>query len=197
MEPTTVVHERSKGALRKLVRERLNAETQDHDDCSWQKFLASKLFRDSSAIVGYIAIQKELPLKTILDAALSQGKALFLPRFIDDKYVLARVDNLTECLVAGRYNIPEPADWCPTPSRLPENTLWLVPGLAFDQKGRRLGRGGGFYDRLLADFPFGISIGVCRDCQILPEVPADTFDVPMQALLTPTRWISSKYVLSS
>lgn len=188
----------SKVALRKMMRQRLSTEpVAAVDGCDWSKFLASRLFKEAKSIVAYIAIQKELPLDEIMGAALSRGKALFLPRFLGDRYTLARVSNLDNCLVKGQYGIPEPSEKCPQPSSLDDDAIWLVPGIAFDPKGHRLGRGGGFYDRLLADFPNGITIGVCRDCQLLPEITVTSMDVPMQAIMTPTRWLSSIYVLST
>jgi 5-formyltetrahydrofolate cyclo-ligase len=66
--------------------------------------------------------------------------------------------------------------------------LVLVPGVAFDSHGRRLGRGKGFYDQLLA-FVRGTKCGVAFDEQIVPEIPIEPHDVRLNCILTPTRWI--------
>ncbi|HLP77584.1 MAG TPA: 5-formyltetrahydrofolate cyclo-ligase, partial [Candidatus Paceibacterota bacterium] len=74
------------------------------------------------------------------------------------------------------------------PVSLNQLDLVLVPGVAFDACGRRLGRGKGFYDRLLADTR-GIKCGVAFDEQIVTGIPVEPHDVLVDCILTPTRWI--------
>ncbi len=87
----------------------------------------------------------------------------------------------------GYFGIREPVASCEeiTFNRL---SLVLVPGLAFDPHGRRLGRGRGYYDRLLANVR-SVTCGVAFDGQLVPEVPADAHDVRLNCVLTPTRWM--------
>jgi 5-formyltetrahydrofolate cyclo-ligase len=92
-------------------------------------------------------------------------------------------------LIAGPHGAREPRGGRPAPP--PD--LVLVPGLAFDSRGRRLGRGGGFYDRFLATLrpPVPLLCGVCFSCQIVPEVPAEPHDVRMDFVLSETGWITA------
>ena len=69
--------------------------------------------------------------------------------------------------------------------------LALVPGLGFDARGHRLGRGKGHYDRLLAGFG-GRKIGVAFDFQIMAEVPCEAHDIVLDDIVTPARWIAAK-----
>jgi 5-formyltetrahydrofolate cyclo-ligase len=69
-----------------------------------------------------------------------------------------------------------------------EIDLILVPGIAFDEGGRRIGRGKGYYDRLLTHVR-GLKCGVAFDCQVETDLPSESHDISVDALLTPTRWL--------
>ena len=88
-------------------------------------------------------------------------------------------------LKRGRFGIPEPA----TPAWTGSIDLILVPGVAFDKKCRRVGRGGGYYDRFLKRYRDAKKVGVCYDFQLHTEVPHSWFDIPMQCIVTPTQAI--------
>ena len=99
----------------------------------------------------------------------------------------AAVQSVDAGLIAGRHGIREPAaDVSAVPPG--EIDLVLVPGLAFDEAGRRLGRGAGYYDRFLA--PLSVAtVGVAFELQLVPEVPAGSGDVPVGAIVTERRFI--------
>lgn len=185
-----------KGLLRQMVRERLATDPAPSLEAFHETVLASPLFQRADTLVGYIAIQQEIPLDVILKVALRAGKRLLLPRFCGNEYTLAEIRSLEDDLVLGHFRIPEPREECPEASELSPKALWLIPGFAFDFQGHRLGRGGGFYDRLRQKFPQGTALGVCRECQLLPDIPADPWDLPVHALLTPTSRIHSCYDIS-
>lgn len=151
-----------------------------------QPFLSSRTF------LFYIPLKDELDLRPCAAAALASGKRVALPRFdpSTQTYQVALVDCPLDQLPTGQFGIPEPA--C-TALTIPLNELdfALVPGLAFDPAGRRLGRGKGFYDRLLAEVR-GIKCGVALDQQILAEIPFEPHDVVMDFILTPTRWLTAR-----
>lgn len=115
---------------------------------------------------------------------------LYLPRFrsSDRAYEFAEVRDLGHDLRVGEYGLMEPAAECPALTNK-QLDLVLVPGLAFDPNGRRLGRGKGYYDRLLPQVT-GEFCGVAIDWQVLPEVPAGPHDQRLDCILTPTRWIA-------
>ena len=144
-----------------------------------------------SSLAGFLPFQAEPDIRPLLEQWLSDGKSLFLPVFdaVTALYTLAQVQGLgDEWLKPGRYGILEPRESLPKlkpPFTHQVPSLWLVPGLAFQATGARLGRGAGFYDRLL-DGADGIRIGVAHDCQIVDEIPCDDHDARMDFLLTET-----------
>ena len=137
-----------------------------------------------SAVPGVAAF---VPLKGEADLLeLSAGKPLFLPRFdaADGGYGMVEVRDLSADLVPGRYNIPEPRPELPpaTPD-VCKNLLYLIPAVACDRRGTRLGRGGGWYDRILAGVSYRAA--VIYSCQLAETpLPVEPHDVPMWRIVT-------------
>lgn len=141
-------------------------------------------------VLGYSPLDGELDVWPLLQEALKRGKTAALPRF-DPKsgmYLACQVTDLGRDLAPGRYGIREPVRSCAAALPLNRLDFVLVPGVAFDLHGRRLGRGKGYYDRLLAAVR-GKVCGVAFDEQIVREVPAEPHDSDVNCILTPTRWI--------
>ena len=130
-------------------------------------------------------MKDEPDISHLLDEILQTGRHLFLPRFDvqSQTYHPIRIENLSSDLQAGKYGIPEPRGHCPKAEDLHPD-LTLVPGLAFDSRGWRLGRGKGFYDRMLASLG-GIRCGVAFDFQYVESVPHETLDQKMDWIITP------------
>jgi 5-formyltetrahydrofolate cyclo-ligase len=122
---------------------------------------------------------------------LAAGKTVALPAFTPDanRYTASQILDPARDLVVGRFGIREPGPACPV---IPLNRLdlVLVPGIAFDARGGRLGRGQGFYDRLLADVR-GTKCGVAFAEQLVDVVPMGSLDIRLNCILTPTRWIET------
>ena len=132
----------------------------------------------------------ELDLWPLAAVAAAAGKRVGLPRYDAalSGYAPCEIQDFSRDLAAGRYGIREPAVHC---GKLPLNRLdlMLVPGVAFDLQGRRLGRGKGYYDRMLAAF-HGVTCGVAFEQQIVHAIPVAPHDVPVNCLLTPLRWFA-------
>lgn len=142
--------------------------------------LSHPWFQNAASIMAYCAIPPEIDLTDVLQAILVQGKSLLLPRCEADGTMTARKIDSLEALRPGAYGILEPGP--ETPCIAPEKIdLILVPGLAFDKKGHRLGRGKGYYDRFLSKTT-GKTIGVCG--YLLPQVPVEPHDKRMDAVVT-------------
>ncbi len=127
----------------------------------------------------------------LLAVAIASGKLVGLPAFVagTNGYTARQILDPTRDLTTGQFGIREPAATCP---EVPLNRLdlVLVPGIAFDTRGGRLGRGKGFYDRLLSAVN-GTKCGVAFDEQIVDAVPVGPMDVRLNCILTPTRWIET------
>ncbi len=146
------------------------------------------IWNEAQTILFFAPLPEELDLWPLLAEALADGKTVGLPRFVErtQTYAAARVQDLQRDVHVGKFGIREPVARC---VEIPLNKLdlVLVPGVAFDVQGRRLGRGKGFYDRLLSDAS-GVKCGVVFDEQIVGEVPVTPRDERVSCILTPTRW---------
>jgi 5-formyltetrahydrofolate cyclo-ligase len=145
------------------------------------------IWKKARSVLFYASLAREIDLTPILDEGLRAGKTIALPRFIAESGVYEAVqirDTLADC-APGKFGISEPLSRC---QRYPLKQLDLIltPGVGFDVTGHRLGRGLGFYDRLLAEMS-GIKCGVAFDQQIVEGIPAEKHDVRMNYILTPTR----------
>ena len=148
-----------------------------------------KLWEQARSVLFYAPLPQELDVWPLVANALSDNKIVALPRFVAERnlYVACEVRDPGRDLTLGQFGIREPAEHCASRAIYGLDFI-LVPGVAFDLQGRRLGRGKGFYDQLLAVVR-GKSCGVAFDEQIVREVPVEAHDVPVNCILTPTRWI--------
>lgn len=153
---------------------------------------ASAAWQNARAVLLFFPVGSEPDIFPLLADALAAGKLLALPRFnsATNAYESVRVIDPVRELATGPFQVREPVAACPV---VPLNRLdlALVPGLGFDARGHRLGRGKGHYDRLLAGFT-GMKIGVAFDFQIVAEVPHEPHDIALNAAVTPTRWLQAK-----
>lgn len=146
------------------------------------------VLRNAAGVMGYLAFRNEPAVDELLVFLGESRRSIFLPRVTADtvRLEVRRVENLSQCS-AGYCGIREPdAQLCPL-ADLAKVGAVLVPGLAFDRRGNRLGNGKGHYDRLLPMLPKScIFIGVCHDFQVVDAVPVDSgCDAPVHWLATP------------
>lgn len=181
----------AKSGLRHEAKRKL-AEFQNLEygsECMVKRLLDSEIYATASNVVGFLPIQKEPLLVPVLRDCIESGRRLFLPSYSceNEDYSLSEVGGLDEkWLEKGRYGILEPRHDLPAmrpPFHFSDRTIWLVPGLAFSSNGARLGRGGGYYDRLL-HCSDGVKVGVLFQCQILNDIPQYEYDMNMDFLLT-------------
>ena len=134
---------------------------------------------------GYVALRDELDLSERLRERLAAGARVAVPAFDVGlgKYVFREIRDWDADLVPGAFGVQEPRPTCGV-----VDVTWLdfvlVPGIAFDSRGGRLGRGRGFYDRLLAP-AVGVTCGVGMDEQLVPEVPVEAHDIRLNLVVVP------------
>lgn len=185
-----------KAALRRQLREltrRLSATEREAASAGARALLAAQApWRQARAVLFYAPRPDELDLWPLLLEALEAGRQVALPRYLPaaGEYGAALVADPSRDLAPGNLGIPEPSPRCPA---FPLNALDLVlaPGVGFDPHGRRLGRGKGYYDRLLAHVG-GVRCGVALDQQIVPALPVEPHDQMLDCILTPTRWLACR-----
>lgn len=143
------------------------------------------------SILFFAPLSLEPNVWPLIESALASAITVALPRFhpATQTYHAAQVKDLAVDILPGAWGVHEAAPNCP---EFPLNRLdlVLVPGVAFDAQGRRLGRGKGHYDRLLAQV-CGTTCGVAFDEQIVETVPVAPHDVRLNCILTPTRLIET------
>lgn len=153
-----------------------------------QRLEGADAWPQARAILGFVPLPTEPDLLPALLRAVQAGRTVALPRWnpLTRIYEPAELTRTTP-LVSGPFRVPEPDPAAPA-IPLEQLDLILVPGLAFDRSGRRLGRGKGHFDRLLARAPTARWWGVCFDVQIVDEVPAADHDAIVHLLVTPDLW---------
>ena len=144
--------------------------------------LSEKVFSDASSVALYFPVNGEVDTREIFKKCVDLEKKVFFPKTLGSDLVFLRTRNIEE-LTPGAFAIPEP----PAEAERAcgdELDLVLVPGVAFDFSGNRIGYGKGFYDRFLKDIPRQIRFGLAYRFQVLESVPSDETDVKTGRIIT-------------
>ena len=173
-----------KKQLRDQIRQRKRAMTEteitEKSAALAQKFLATPLYKQAKTLYGYLPYHQEVRTVPILEQALADGKQVAVPKIYGDTMRFILLPDLSK-VEKGYSGIPEPiAD---EPIANDETALVLMPGLAFDPKGNRMGYGGGFYDKFLEAEPGHPTVALCYDFQMLPHLDTEAHDIPVDLVL--------------
>ena len=142
------------------------------------------LLHDADVVMAYYSLPDEVYTHDLLDTLVEAGKTVLLPEVVDDKTMVLRRYCSKKDLREGAFHIMEPIGEPFTDFSIID--VILVPGVAFDVQGHRLGRGRGYYDRFLYSLRADTkvrSIGVCFDFQKVLEVPVGPHDVPVDMVV--------------
>lgn len=142
-------------------------------------------------IALYQALRNEIEMTPLWEALAGSGMRILFPRIVSQSRILAfaPVDDPSE-LEVGALGVAQPPEGSDVP--LGEIDVFVVPALAFDLQGRRLGRGGGYYDATLSAAPGALRIGPCLDDHLLEGVPAESHDQAVDVVVTPRRVLRSR-----
>lgn len=153
----------------------------------YEQLIQMDVFRKARRIGAFLSLPSEVQTGDIIKACWDSGKDVCVPFFMVDvrRYGMSRLAPGTP-LKLMRLNLREPEH--PDPVDCSALDLMLVPALAFDLNGVRLGHGGGHYDRLLAGFK-GYRLGLAFHEQIVDQLPSEPHDEPVQAILTEQKFI--------
>ena len=173
-----------KKQLRRMIRERkramTEAEIQSRSEALAQLLYASEAYRNAKTIYGYLPYNQEVRTVPMLEQALRDGKRVAVPKVFGDEMKFLYLQDLTQ-VAKGYAGIPEPiAD---EPVAEDKTALVLIPGLAFDPQGHRIGYGGGFYDKFLAAEPNHPTLALCYEFQLLPKLETEEHDIPVDVVL--------------
>lgn len=170
----------NKAALRRAVRARFPgaAERDRQSALLCAHLLAWPALQQAQSVGAYVPLDWEADVTPLCRAILASGRRLALPCVERDGRMTMRFAADISSLTRGRWGLPEPPEDAEEARSLP---LLIVPLEAVDPFGTRLGKGGGYYDRLLADFT-GISVGAAMDWQWVEKLPRERWDVPLDAV---------------
>ena len=175
---------RREGRIR--LRERAeSAVSAQAGDRAQEHFLREYPPRAGRIAALYCALAGEVPTERIRRAYLAAGARLYYPRVTGGGTLAFYPHREGDGWETGPYGIPEPSIPASVAPRLSGWDIVVVPGLAFDRRGNRLGHGFGYYDRFLGTLPESVPrVGLAWASQRIPEVPVDAWDVPVHALVT-------------
>ena len=173
-----------KKELRRSIRERKRAMTEEEivsrSDKLGVLFAQSEAYKNAKTIYGYLPYNQEVRTVPMLEQALKDGKKVAVPKVYGEEMKFLYLDDLTK-VSTGYAGIPEPIADGPVADD--ETALVLMPGLAFDPQGHRIGYGGGFYDKFLAAEPNHPTLALCYEFQLLPELDTEEHDIPVDTVL--------------
>ncbi len=145
-----------------------------------EKLRAHPLYRQARCIYGYLPYNQEVRTDVMLAQALLEGKRVAVPRVEGDAMRFYYITDITR-VAEGYCGIPEPLGDEPLAGEA--DALVLMPGLAFDSQGGRMGYGGGFYDKFLQTEPAHPTLALCYDFQMVERVPREEHDKAVDAVL--------------
>lgn len=174
----------NKQELRRAIRERKRAmteeEIEERSNALAEKFYNSPAYQAASTIYGYLPYNQEVRTIPMLQRALDEGKRVAVPKVYGEEMRFIYLEDLTQ-VSKGYAGIPEPIADAPVAED--QRALVLMPGLAFDPQGHRIGYGGGFYDRFLAQEPNHPTLALCYEFQMQAHLDTEEFDVPVDTVL--------------
>lgn len=196
--------------LRERIKQTLKEQNEDKHYCNFQSQKALielynfDLFKKASCVLSFVSYGTEIKTNQLLDIILNENKMLCLPRTENEKmefYYINSDEDFSEQTEIGEYGITVPKsnqDKLDLNS-IPDKTLIIIPGLAFDERGNRLGKGKGYYDKFLAELLstsekkkiLGI-VGYCYDFQIIDKVITEPNDIPVDYIISDKRIVKSK-----
>jgi 5-formyltetrahydrofolate cyclo-ligase len=173
-----------KKELRRQIRELKRAMTEEQIVSASQRlgelFLASDYYKNAKTIYGYLPYNQEVRTVPMLEQALRDGKRVALPKCRGEEMRFLWVDDFDHLEISA-LGSPQPA--ADGPEADDSQALVLMPGLAFDRAGNRIGYGGGFYDRFLSREPGHPTVALCYDFQMVDRLECDKFDIPVDLVL--------------
>jgi len=171
-----------------ILQKRKNVNTSQESQKIYQNFINSEYYQNYRFIMSYMNIGSEVETGSINKDIGDDDKTLILPDLKNNE-IKASKFTLGDSFKVGEFNIPEPSPFREYDKQWVE--ILLVPGVAFDKRGYRLGYGKGFFDRFLKDFK-GIKVGLCFEAQLVDKIPIETQDIAMDVLITEKKVIKLK-----
>ena len=183
--------QKRKFLIRKEILNRLRTQPEDQrafkSNEITRKVVSSEEFISSRVIMVYVSMTEEVDTFDLINKAFDTGKRVIVPYSLKDKneIIPSEMKDLKEDLERGAYGILEPKIDKIRKVPISDIDLVIVPGVAFDEKNNRLGRGKGYYDKFIKELSAQTTtIGLCFDFQIVKDIPKDLHDLPVDKIIT-------------
>lgn len=174
----------NKEEVRAMIRAKKRAMTEDQIISASRRlgvlFRESEAYQNAKTIYGYLPYNQEVRTTEMLAQALADGKRVAVPKCYGDEMKFLYIENFDR-IAPGYCNIPEPLDDEPVADD--PTALVLMPGLAFDPLGHRIGYGGGFYDKFLSREPEHPTIALCYGFQMVEHLETEELDIPVDQVI--------------
>lgn len=145
------------------------------------QIIRSTEWKEAETVWLYAALPDEVDLTLLFEDAEEHGKRIVLPVVVGNDLQI-RIYDSQHMAIQGQYNIKEPTTHCPVLTNLAEIDLAVIPGRAFTLDGSRMGRGKGYYDRILPSIHCH-KWGVAFACQVVDQLPTDSWDIPLDRII--------------
>ena len=177
----------NKKELRKIIKDRKrqysSSQLEELSLSVLSRLADQESFRKAKIILMYYSLPDEVNTHTFIDEMTALGKTVLLPVVKDSEKMEIREYSGRKDLTEGSFHIMEPTGKLFPPERYGEIEVGVIPGMSFDEKGNRLGRGKGYYDRFLKKVPTMFKIGICFDFQKINTIPIEETDIRMDYIL--------------
>ena len=180
-----------KHKIRKHIIEKINAhsplEKSRKSGIIKHKLFNEEEFKKANVVMFYVSLKDEVDTLLMIDEALKAGKRIAVPVILKEekRLIAGEIYNRLEDLESQHFGIYQPRQDRAKEIPLGDIDLVVVPGVAFDRKNIRLGRGHGYYDRFLSGLPKTTkTVGLAFDFQVLEDLPRDPHDIPVSTIIT-------------
>ena len=175
----------NKKEMRAIIRAQKRAMTEDQIVSAskrlGEQLRACELYQNAKTVYGYLPYNQEVRTVPMLEQAIADGKRVAVPKCYGEEMRFLYIRDFEKEVAPGYAGIPEPiAD---EPVADDKTALVLMPGLAFDPMGHRIGYGGGFYDRFLSNEPDHPTLALCYGFQMVDHLETEEFDIPVDQVL--------------
>jgi len=181
----------SKNVIRKEIRSTLKRQSPEgrarKSGIIAEKLFSSDDFQKARFVMFYVAMGEEVETRRMIEKALQEGKKVAVPYIENETGLMtaALINNTDKDLEKGPYGIYQPRQDALRKVPLENIDLVIVPGVAFDEKNHRIGKGKGYYDNFLGKLsPDTVTIGICFAFQIVKQVPVESHDVPVTKVIS-------------
>ena len=173
-----------KKELRRQIREQKRAMSEEEIVAASERlgelFLNCPQYKDAKTIYGYLPYNQEVRTVPMLEQAMKDGKRVAVPKCYGEEMRFIYMEDLSK-VEKGYANIPEPVS--DEPVAQDPTALVLMPGMAFTRDGKRMGYGGGVYDKFLAAEPDHPTVALCYAFQMVEDLPTEDYDIPVDCVL--------------